>query len=222
MTTVRRTRRSPRHRRGSSSTSTGRSARSSNGRSSRSSRRERGRCCRVSSSGTAWSRPSPVGRGTSSKGSSMCVGVRLIGSYGLASGSVPADVISAVLAAADEVEGAWMETKGATIAVHYRATPDADAAGRVLRRASERARRPRADGARPGQVRRRARAGRPPAQGGSGRPDHPRRAAPRRPVRRGRPRRPPRVRGARSRARRRTARTRGEGRGPRSRDPGQL
>ena len=30
-----------------------------------------------------------------------------------------------VLAAADEVEGAWMETKGATIAVHYRATPDA-------------------------------------------------------------------------------------------------
>lgn len=59
-------------------------------------------------------------------------GVRLIGSYGLAAGSVPAGVISAVLAAADEVEGAWMETKGATIAVHYRATPDADAAGRVL------------------------------------------------------------------------------------------
>jgi trehalose 6-phosphate phosphatase len=59
-------------------------------------------------------------------------GVRLIGSYGLATGSVPAGVISAVLAAADEVEGAWMETKGATIAVHYRATPDADAAGRVL------------------------------------------------------------------------------------------
>jgi trehalose 6-phosphate phosphatase len=59
-------------------------------------------------------------------------GVRLIGSYGLGPGSVPADVISAVLAAADEVEGAWMETKGVTIAVHYRATPDADAAGRVL------------------------------------------------------------------------------------------
>lgn len=59
-------------------------------------------------------------------------GVRLIGSYGLAPGSVPAEVISEVLAAADEVEGAWMETKGATIAVHYRATPDADAAGRVL------------------------------------------------------------------------------------------
>ncbi|MGZ5300341.1 MAG: trehalose-phosphatase [Actinomycetota bacterium] len=59
-------------------------------------------------------------------------GVRLIGSYGLATGSVPADVISAVLAAADEVEGAWMETKGATIAVHYRATPNANAAGRVL------------------------------------------------------------------------------------------
>ncbi len=60
------------------------------------------------------------------------VGVRLIGSYGLASGPVPADVISAVLAAADEVEGAWMETKGATIAVHYRATRDAGAAGRLL------------------------------------------------------------------------------------------
>jgi trehalose 6-phosphate phosphatase len=59
-------------------------------------------------------------------------GVRLIGSYGLGPGSVPADVVSAVLAAADEVEGAWMETKGVTIAVHYRATPDADAAGRVL------------------------------------------------------------------------------------------
>ncbi|MGZ5298559.1 MAG: trehalose-phosphatase [Actinomycetota bacterium] len=59
-------------------------------------------------------------------------GVRLIGSYGLATGSVPADVISAVLAAADEVEGAWMETKGATIAVHYRATPNANAAGRML------------------------------------------------------------------------------------------
>jgi trehalose 6-phosphate phosphatase len=59
-------------------------------------------------------------------------GVRLIGSYGLAPGSVPAELISAVLAAADEVEGAWMETKGATIAVHYRATPDADAAGRML------------------------------------------------------------------------------------------
>jgi trehalose 6-phosphate phosphatase len=59
-------------------------------------------------------------------------GVRLIGSYGLAPGAVPADVISAVLAAADEVEGAWMETKGATIAVHYRTTADADAAGRML------------------------------------------------------------------------------------------
>jgi trehalose 6-phosphate phosphatase len=59
-------------------------------------------------------------------------GVRLIGSYGLATGAVPADVIAAVLAVADDVEGAWMETKGATIAVHYRATPDANAAGRLL------------------------------------------------------------------------------------------
>ena len=59
-------------------------------------------------------------------------GVRLIGSYGLRPGSVPADLISVVLAAADQVEGAWMETKGATIAVHYRATPDATSAGREL------------------------------------------------------------------------------------------
>ena len=59
-------------------------------------------------------------------------GVRLIGSYGLGPGSVPADLIAVVLAAADQVEGAWMETKGATIAVHYRATPDAASAGREL------------------------------------------------------------------------------------------
>ena len=59
-------------------------------------------------------------------------GVRLIGSYGLGPGSVPADLIAVVLAAADQVEGAWMETKGATIAVHYRATPDATSAGREL------------------------------------------------------------------------------------------
>jgi len=59
-------------------------------------------------------------------------GVRLIGSYGLRPGSVPADLIAVVLAAADQVEGAWMETKGATIAVHYRATSDATSAGRQL------------------------------------------------------------------------------------------
>lgn len=59
-------------------------------------------------------------------------GVRLVGSYGLAHGSVHADVISAVLAVAAQVEGAWMETKGPTIAVHYRATPDAISAGRAL------------------------------------------------------------------------------------------
>jgi trehalose 6-phosphate phosphatase len=59
-------------------------------------------------------------------------GVRLVGSYGLGSGSVPAEVISAVLAAVDQVEGAWMETKGATIALHYRATSDAISAGRAL------------------------------------------------------------------------------------------
>jgi len=59
-------------------------------------------------------------------------GVRLVGSYGLADGSVHADVISAVLAVAARVEGAWMETKGPTIAVHYRATRDAISAGRAL------------------------------------------------------------------------------------------
>lgn len=59
-------------------------------------------------------------------------GVKLVGSYGLAKGSVPADVISAVFALSDEVEGAWVETKGPTIAVHYRAAPDGNAAGGVL------------------------------------------------------------------------------------------
>jgi trehalose 6-phosphate phosphatase len=59
-------------------------------------------------------------------------GVRLVGSYGLATGSVPAHVISAVRAVSDEVEGAWVETKGATIAVHYRAAPDVNVAGRML------------------------------------------------------------------------------------------
>ena len=61
-------------------------------------------------------------------------GVRLVGSYGLRPGSVSAELISVVLAAADRVEGAWMETKGATIAVHYRANPDALSAGRELER----------------------------------------------------------------------------------------
>ncbi len=60
------------------------------------------------------------------------VGVRLIGSYGLTTGSVPDDVVAGVRAAADAVEGAWVEIKGATIAVHYRATIDADEAGSVL------------------------------------------------------------------------------------------
>lgn len=59
-------------------------------------------------------------------------GIRLVGSYGLAPGSLPADLISAVLSAADQIEGAWVETKGATIAVHYRATPDAISAGGAL------------------------------------------------------------------------------------------
>lgn len=61
-------------------------------------------------------------------------GVRLVGSYGLAPGSIPSDLISAVLSAADQVEGAWMEMKGATIAVHYRATTDSVSAGRALER----------------------------------------------------------------------------------------
>ena len=59
-------------------------------------------------------------------------GVRLVGSYGLADGSVHADVISAVLGVAAQVDGAWMETKGPTIAVHYRATKDVIAAGQAL------------------------------------------------------------------------------------------
>jgi trehalose 6-phosphate phosphatase len=60
------------------------------------------------------------------------MGVRLVGSYGLATGSVPAPVISAVRDATEDVEGAWVETKGATVAVHYRAAPDVNAARRML------------------------------------------------------------------------------------------
>jgi trehalose 6-phosphate phosphatase len=59
-------------------------------------------------------------------------GVKLVGSYGLATVPVPDDVISAVFGLSDEIEGAWVETKGSTIAVHYRASPDGDAAGGVL------------------------------------------------------------------------------------------
>jgi trehalose 6-phosphate phosphatase len=59
-------------------------------------------------------------------------GVRLIGSYGLTTGSVPAGVVAGVRAAADAVEGAWVEVKGASIAVHYRAAADADAAASRL------------------------------------------------------------------------------------------
>jgi len=61
-------------------------------------------------------------------------GVRLVGLYGLGTESVSADVISAVGAAAAEVEGAWVEPKGPTVAVHFRAAPDAEAAARTLKR----------------------------------------------------------------------------------------
>ena len=101
------------------------------------------------------------------------VGVRLIGSYGLASGPVPADVISAVLAAADEVEGAWMETKGATIAVHYRATRDADAAGRLLQERLSALALPARMALVPGKYVVELVPAGPPAQGGGRRPDHP-------------------------------------------------
>jgi trehalose 6-phosphate phosphatase len=59
-------------------------------------------------------------------------GVLRIGMYGLEEAPVSADALSAVRAVADEVAGARVEPKGATIAVHYRGAPDAVAAGRAL------------------------------------------------------------------------------------------
>ena len=60
-------------------------------------------------------------------------GVRRMGMYGLETGPVSDEVVSAVRAVAGDVPGAWVEPKGATIAVHYREVLDADAAALALR-----------------------------------------------------------------------------------------
>jgi trehalose 6-phosphate phosphatase len=60
-------------------------------------------------------------------------GVRRMGMYGLETGPVSDEVVTAVRAVAADVPGAWVETKGATIAVHYREVLDADAAALALR-----------------------------------------------------------------------------------------
>jgi trehalose 6-phosphate phosphatase len=54
-------------------------------------------------------------------------GVRVVGLYGLEGAPpVPATVIAGVRAAADPIAGAWVEVKGASLAVHTRqAAPDA-------------------------------------------------------------------------------------------------
>jgi trehalose 6-phosphate phosphatase len=59
-------------------------------------------------------------------------GLVRIGMYGLEAVNLPADIVSAVRAAAETVPGTWVEPKGATIAVHYREAPDPDAAWRAL------------------------------------------------------------------------------------------
>jgi trehalose 6-phosphate phosphatase len=61
-------------------------------------------------------------------------GVRLVGHYGMpAASDVPPDAFDAVERAAATVPGAWVEPKGASVAVHLRAVPDPDAAERTLR-----------------------------------------------------------------------------------------
>jgi trehalose 6-phosphate phosphatase len=62
-------------------------------------------------------------------------GIEVFGVYGLSeadSGSPVAGVRDDVEAAARNVRGAWMEDKKVSVAVHYRAAEDVDAAGAVL------------------------------------------------------------------------------------------
>jgi trehalose 6-phosphate phosphatase len=62
--------------------------------------------------------------------------IAVYGLYGLREGGPPPpglrEVKAAFLAAADDVEGAWVEDKGQSLAVHYRAAPDPRAAEEVL------------------------------------------------------------------------------------------
>lgn len=64
-------------------------------------------------------------------------GVEVFGLYGIDEHGPPAvqadDVLTALEQAAAEVQGAWIEDKGASVAVHYRASPDPAAAEARLR-----------------------------------------------------------------------------------------
>jgi trehalose 6-phosphate phosphatase len=63
-------------------------------------------------------------------------GVQVFGQYGIEQGpshALKASVRSEVEVVAREVEGAWVEDKGASLAVHYRAAPDPAAAEARLR-----------------------------------------------------------------------------------------
>jgi trehalose 6-phosphate phosphatase len=59
-------------------------------------------------------------------------GVRVIGSYGVLAPPLPERLIADVEALAATVAGAWVERKGASVAVHVRQTTDPDAAERSL------------------------------------------------------------------------------------------
>ena len=61
-------------------------------------------------------------------------GVRYEGCYGLESASATEEVLRQVRAAASVIEGAWVEPKGASIAVHYREAQDPKAARKSLGR----------------------------------------------------------------------------------------
>jgi trehalose 6-phosphate phosphatase len=57
--------------------------------------------------------------------------VEIQGTYGL-SGELPTEVTTVARDVASRVEGAWVEPKGASVAVHYRAASDPDAARSLL------------------------------------------------------------------------------------------
>lgn len=61
-------------------------------------------------------------------------GVRYEGCYGLESVAATTAVLEQIRTCASEVAGAWVEPKGASIAVHYRETEDRDAARGLLGR----------------------------------------------------------------------------------------